>query len=72
MHCPVCKVPLFPEAAWKSTSDRFYCSRFCADSETIIPPIHPINKQEIDQRYVERLERLIPLRRLHSPRIPAC
>jgi hypothetical protein len=26
--------------------------------------LHPINKQEIDQRYVERLERLVPLRRL--------
>jgi predicted DNA-binding ribbon-helix-helix protein len=35
-----------------------------ANAEAIIPSIHPINKEQIDQRYVERLERLVPLRRL--------
>jgi predicted DNA-binding ribbon-helix-helix protein len=35
-----------------------------ADSETITPSIHPINKEQIDQRYGERLERLVLLRRL--------
>jgi hypothetical protein len=64
MHCAVCKTRLFPEAVWKGTSDRFYCSEFCGDAETIIPSIYPFNKQQIDQRYVERLERLVPLRRL--------
>jgi hypothetical protein len=64
MHCPVCKTRVLPEAGWKGMSDRFYCSEFCADSETIIPSIHPFNKEQIDQRYLERLERLVPLRHL--------
>ena len=63
MRCAFCKAPIDPRAAWKGTSDRFYCSEFCADSETIVPASQTILKPQIDRQYVERLERLLPLRR---------
>lgn len=33
MHCAFCNRTITPGFAWKVTSDRFYCSEFCADSE---------------------------------------
>lgn len=63
MHCSFCDHPLTPETSWKGTADRLYCSEFCADSETVIPArLHP-PKEEIDQQYLARLERLLRLRR---------
>ena len=64
MHCPSCHQTIRPKTAWKSAGGRFYCSEFCADSETVIP-LRPqaVRKQEIDRQYRERLERLLPLRR---------
>lgn len=33
MQCAFCSRPITPKSAWKGSSDRFYCSEFCADSE---------------------------------------
>jgi hypothetical protein len=63
MHCSFCHHPLTPATAWKGTADRLYCSEFCADSETVIPARSHPPKEEIDQQYLARLERLLPLRR---------
>jgi hypothetical protein len=57
MRCAFCHHPLTPETAWKGTADRFYCSEFCDDSETVIPARSHPPKEEIDQ-----LERLLALR----------
>ena len=62
MHCSFCHHPLIPNAAWKGTADRFYCSEFCADSETVMPARPRPEKEKIDQQYLARLERLLPLR----------
>ncbi len=64
MRCPSCRQAVKPETAWKSANGRFYCSEFCADSETVKPVRHQAEqKHEIDRQYRERLERLLPLRR---------
>lgn len=34
MQCSFCGRPITPRSAWKAASDRFYCSEFCADSES--------------------------------------
>ena len=64
MRCPICHQAIKPQTAWKSAGGRFYCSEFCADSETVIP-LHSrtAHKHEIDRQYRKRLERLLPLRR---------
>lgn len=73
MRCSFCAETIDPNAAWKGSGERFYCSEFCADSETIIPVRHELpqdgpRKEQIDRQYVERLARLIPLRQsMHSP-----
>ena len=63
MHCSFCHKPLLPENSWKGTAGRYYCSEFCADSETVIAarPLPP--KEQIDKQYLARLERILPLRR---------
>lgn len=33
MQCAFCSRPITPRFAWKASSDQFYCSEFCADSE---------------------------------------
>ncbi|HUE09444.1 MAG TPA: hypothetical protein VMQ54_00830 [Steroidobacteraceae bacterium] len=43
-------------------ANRFYCSEFCAESETTIPSHRHPPKELIDQQYLARLERLLPLR----------
>jgi hypothetical protein len=68
MHCPFCHQQIDQDKAWKGTAGRFYCSEFCADSETVIPLHHEqVRKDQIDRQYLERLERLIPLRRSFRP-----
>ena len=63
MLCSLCHKALEPMNAWKGTADRFYCSEFCADSETVIPAAQHAQKLQIDRQYIERLERLLPLRK---------
>ena len=63
MRCSLCRKPLHEYNCWKGTADRFYCSEFCADSETIVPSVSQPRKDVIDRQYLERLERLVPLRR---------
>jgi hypothetical protein len=63
MRCPFCRQSIEPNSAWKGTADRYYCSEFCADSETVIPFHRPVQKHQIDRQYLDRLERLLPLRR---------
>lgn len=62
MHCSLCGQSLQPEHAWKGTTARFYCSEFCAESENVPPSRPNLQKAQIDQRYLDRLERLLPLR----------
>jgi hypothetical protein len=69
MHCPFCHQQIESDKAWKGTAGRFYCSEFCADSETVIPIHHAeVRKDQIDRQYLERLERLLPLRRSFQDR----
>ncbi len=64
MRCPSCHQAIKPETAWKGAGERFYCSEFCADSETTVPlRRQATQKREIDRQYRRRLERLLPLRR---------
>jgi hypothetical protein len=62
MLCPFCRQSLDPKSAWKGTAD-FYCSEFCADSETVIPSNRHSPKERFDRQYLARLERLVALRR---------
>jgi len=55
--------------AWKSSSNRFYCSEFCAESETadLTPAAGSIRHRDLAQRH-ERLQRLLPyMRRSGQP-----
>ena len=72
MRCPFCDKPISPKAAWKGAGGRFYCSEFCADSETVVPlRQQAVEKREIDRQYRARLERLLPLRRALQARSAA-
>jgi hypothetical protein len=62
MRCSLCHQSLTPKNAWKGTTDRFYCSEFCSESEAVMPSYQHPPKELIDQQYVARLERLLPLR----------
>jgi hypothetical protein len=59
MRCPSCHLLIDPKFAWKSSTKRFYCSEFCADSE-ISAPLEPCAQKEVHDR-LERLRRLLPL-----------
>ena len=59
MRCPTCHVIIESRAAWKSSTNRFYCSEFCADSEISARPEHCAQKEVHDR--LERLRRLLPL-----------
>jgi hypothetical protein len=61
MRCALCHQPIDLRSAWKGTRERFYCSEFCADSEGSVAIDQNSQKRLIDRRYVERLERLLPL-----------
>lgn len=66
MLCPFCQEAVDPKSAWKGSADRFYCSEFCADSESIVPAHHETGKALFDVQYLSRLERLVQLRRAAS------
>jgi len=63
MRCAFCHQTIDRSTAWKGSASRFYCSEFCSDSETIVPTQRRVLKERIDRQYMERLERLLPLRR---------
>ena len=63
MRCALCHQEINRETAWKGSASRFYCSEFCAESETVVPSQLRVPKDRIDRQYMERLERLLPLRR---------
>ena len=72
MLCPFCQEVVDPKTAWKGSADRFYCSEFCADSEMIVPDSQATTDQAttdkalFDVQYLNRLERLVQLRRSAS------
>jgi hypothetical protein len=59
MRCPSCHLIIDSRAAWKSSTNRFYCSEFCADSE-VSAPVQRCAQKEVPDR-LERLRRLLPL-----------
>jgi hypothetical protein len=74
MICTYCQMPVDPKAAWKGASHAFYCSEFCADTETttetakLTPDRRSLQKDQIDRQYLERLKRLLPyIRRSTHP-----
>jgi hypothetical protein len=70
MRCPSCRLMIDPRTAWKSSTNRFYCSEFCADSEISAPVEQCVQKEVLDRQYLERLRRLLPFfRDLKSNRI---
>jgi hypothetical protein len=68
MRCPTCNQAIDHDKAWKGTADRFYCSEFCADSENIVslPPPRRSLREHFDRQYMQRLERLVALRKQHA------
>jgi hypothetical protein len=70
MHCPVCHLPIDENKAWKGTADRFYCSEFCADSEAdsekVVSLPHASLRERFDRQYMQRLERLVALRKQYA------
>jgi hypothetical protein len=70
MRCALCHIIIDSGTAWRSSTNRFYCSEFCADSETSAPLQQCTQKDLHDRQYLERLRRLLPLfRDLKSNRI---
>ena len=63
MRCAFCHLAIDRSTALQGSASRFYCSEFCSDSETVVPTQRRAAKDRIDQQYMERLERLLPLRR---------
>jgi Prokaryotic metallothionein len=61
MRCPSCHSIIDSKAAWKNSTNRFYCSEFCADSEISVPLEQRSQKEIHDRQYLERLRRLLPL-----------
>jgi hypothetical protein len=58
MHCALCHLIIDSRTAWRSSTNRFYCSEFCADSETSAPFEQGTQKDVHDRQYLERLRRL--------------
>jgi hypothetical protein len=70
MRCRSCQSIIDSRTAWKNSSNHFYCSEFCADSETSAPFEQCTQKEVHDRQYLERLRRLLPLfKDLRSNRI---
>jgi hypothetical protein len=70
MNCPVCNQAIDENEAWKGTAGRFYCSEFCADSEAdsekvVVLPTTSL-RERFDRQYMQRLERLVALRKQHA------
>jgi hypothetical protein len=61
MRCPSCDLLIDCSTAWKNSTNRFYCSEFCADSEISAPVERYRRKEVLDREYLERLRRLLPL-----------
>lgn len=74
MQCACCGTPIDRKSAWKVADQRFYCSEFCADSETadrrprIVAPASATLLDLHRNRPYERLERLLPYMRRYSQR----
>jgi hypothetical protein len=70
MNCPVCDQAIDEAKAWKGTADRFYCSEFCADSEVDSEKVVALPttslRERFDRQYMQRLERLVALRKQHA------
>ena len=67
MQCACCGRQLEIKSTWKSTSNRLYCSEFCAESEISEAAQATLLQLHVDRPY-ERLERLLPYMRLYSGR----
>jgi hypothetical protein len=74
MQCMFCGRPIKRDSAWRAGPNHFYCSEFCAEAELEKPaaqapanarlrPRLAFQKAQMDRRYIERLQRLLPLRR---------
>jgi hypothetical protein len=61
MRCALCHLIIDSRTAWRSSTNRFYCSEFCADSEVSVPFEQCAQKEVHDRQYLERLRRLLPL-----------
>ena len=75
MQCAFCGNPLEARSAWKGAHSQFYCSEFCAESQTV----ETVRAAETApaaaegtllghhlHRPYERLERLLPYMRRYS------
>ncbi len=70
MRCSSCHLIIDSKNAWKSSTNRFYCSEFCADSETSPLVEQGTQKEALDQQYLDRLRRLLPFfQELKSDRV---
>jgi hypothetical protein len=69
MRCPCCDQPVGRNNSWKGAAGRFYCSEFCADSETVVSSRDESIKERFDRQYFARLERLVALRQEHELRL---
>jgi hypothetical protein len=75
MQCAFCGNPLEARSAWKGAHSQFYCSEFCAESQTVetvrVAEIAPTAAEgtllghHLHRPY-ERLERLLPHMRRYS------
>lgn len=74
MQCAFCRRLIEATSAWKGAGNQFYCSEFCADSETAeaapSPRTATLLQQHLNRPY-ERLERLLPYMRQYSGRATA-
>jgi hypothetical protein len=74
MQCALCSRPIDPKSTWKGAGNQFYCSEFCADSETSesAPAATPATLLELHRKQsYERLERLLPYMRQYLARASA-
>jgi hypothetical protein len=70
MRCCSCHLIIDPRTAWKNSTNRFYCSEFCADSENSYTVERCMQKEVFDRQYLERPRRLLPFfRDLKSNRV---
>lgn len=71
MFCAQCRQPIDPRTAWVTSSD-YYCSEFCAEAESadMVPVRHAVQKDEIDRKYLERLQRHLPYLHHIPPALP--
>ena len=65
MNCSHCMKSIDPHKAWKSTSNRFFCNEFCSDAEPLAPKPREdrLLQYHADNGYLERLQRLVTMRR---------